>query len=112
MPITFHAAVGAAGNVMGEALRRHGLGYTMIHLGMVVTISDLIMSGVCDRFPAIKFVPAEFETSWIGSFLKRMDWRQFRREDRSLIKMRFSDYWHRNFWATFEDDEIVSAHAT
>jgi len=106
LPVTFHSGIGASHNSTPEAFRRHGLGYTLIHLGVAVTISDLIMGGVCDRFPNITFVAAEFETGWIAHFLKRMDWRQFRREDRTKIKLRFSDYWRRNFVATFEDDEL------
>jgi predicted TIM-barrel fold metal-dependent hydrolase len=106
LPVAFHSGVGGSRAGVAPAFARHGLGYTMLHVGVSVTISDLIMSGVCDRFPDLHFVPAEFETGWIGHFLQRMDWRQFRREDRTKIKLQFSDYWHRNFHATFEDDEI------
>jgi uncharacterized protein len=106
LPVTFHSAVGAPRNGMPESFRRHGLGYTLIAVPMAVTISDLIMSGVCERFPEIRFVPTEFETGWIAHFLQRMDWRQFRRGDRTSLPMQFSEYWQRNFRTTFEDDEI------
>ncbi len=107
MPMTFHSGVTAApGGGLPESLRRYGMGYTMIHVGVAVVISDIIMSGVCERYPEIKFVPTEFETGWMAHFLKRMDWRQFRRGDRTALPLQFSDYWHRNFLCTFEDDEI------
>ena len=42
--------------------------------GMAMTVADLIQSGVCERFPNLKFVVTEFETGWIGHVLKRLDW--------------------------------------
>jgi predicted TIM-barrel fold metal-dependent hydrolase len=107
MPITFHSGVTAApGGGLPSSFRRHGLGYTLIHVGMAVVISDIIMSGVCERYPRLRFVATEFETGWIAHFLQRMDWRQYRRGDRTALPLNFSDYWHRNFLCTFEDDEI------
>jgi len=64
------------------------------------------MGGTCERFGDTRFVPTEFETGWIAHFLARMDRRQFRHEDRSRIRMRFSDYWRWSFRTTFEDDDI------
>ena len=106
MPVAFHAGFGPDREGRAESFRRHGLRYALQHVGVAVTISDLIMGGACERFPDVRFVPTEFETGWIAHFLARMDWRQFRHEDRSRIRMRFSDYWRRNFRTTFEDDDI------
>jgi predicted TIM-barrel fold metal-dependent hydrolase len=68
------------------------------------------MSGVCERFPDLKFVPTEFETGWVGNFLRRID-HAFARSGGSTfpdvkLSMKPSDYWHRNCLITFEDDEI------
>jgi predicted TIM-barrel fold metal-dependent hydrolase len=106
MPVAFHAGFGPDRDSRAEAFRRHGLRYVLQHVGAAVTISDLIMGGACERFPELRFVPSEYGTGWIAHFLDRMDWRQFRHEDRSRIRLRFSDYWRRNFRTTFEDDEV------
>jgi len=106
LPVAFHAGFGPDRGSRAESFQRHGLRYTLQHVDAAITISDLILGGACDRFPEVRFVPTEFETGWIAQFLARMDWRQFRHEDRSRIRMRFSDYWRQNFLTTFEDDDI------
>jgi hypothetical protein len=35
-----------------------------------------------------------------------MDWRQHRHPDRSRTRIRFSEYWRRNFRTTLEDDDV------
>ena len=106
LPVAFHAGFGADRGIRAESFQRSALRYTLQYVDAAVTISDLILGGVCDRFPEVHFVPTEFETGWIAHFLARMDWRQLRHEDRNGIRMRFSDRWRRSFLTTFEDDEI------
>jgi predicted TIM-barrel fold metal-dependent hydrolase len=106
LPVVFHAGFGSDQAIKAASFRRHDLRYTLRHVSAAITIADLIDGGVCARFPNIRFVLAEFGTGWIAHFLASMDWRQFRRGDRACNGMRFSDYWCRNFLATFEDDEI------
>ncbi|MGH2519869.1 MAG: amidohydrolase family protein, partial [Chloroflexota bacterium] len=70
----------------------------------------IIMSGVCERFPGLKFVVTEFETGWVGNLLRRLDHGYRRTGGNSFpgvkLSMLPSDYWHRNFLVTFEDDPI------
>ena len=105
MPCTMHIFTGATAN--------HGLPFqaatnALAFAGVVFTINDLIQSGVCERFPELRFVMTEFETGWVGITLKRLDWGWFRRGGArtSPIPRRPSEYWKQNFRVTFEDDEI------
>lgn len=105
MPLTMHVFTGATPN--------HGLpfkqaGYALAFTGVIFTVADIIQSGVCERFPRLKFVVTEFETGWIGIMLKRLDWTYKRSGGATTneIPHQPSFYWKRNFLATFEDDDI------
>jgi predicted TIM-barrel fold metal-dependent hydrolase len=68
---------------------------------------DLICGGVCERFPGLRFVISEFETGWAGQCLQRLDHATYRTPNYAVdyLTMKPSDYFHRNFGITFEDDE-------
>ncbi len=82
-------------------------GYTMAHTTAVNTMIDLICGGVLERFPRLKFVISEFETGWLAHTLQRMDHAIYRTPKFAVdyLTMKPSEYFHRNFYATFEDDE-------
>jgi predicted TIM-barrel fold metal-dependent hydrolase len=108
LPLTMHIFTGHVPN--------HGLpkewgqhSYTGAHAGMIRTIQDLVWSGVCERFPGLRFVPTEFDTGWIAHFLYRDDYNFARMgafRTHPQLKMKPSDYFHQNFCVTFEDDEV------
>src|SRR5205823_4032235 len=85
------------------------MSYCMWPAGMAKVIGDLIWSGVCARFPGLKFVATEWETGWIAHFLQRLDWSVYR-VPRNVIPAEVNEapshYFHKNFHATFEDDRI------
>jgi len=68
---------------------------------------DLICGGVCERFPRLKLVISEFETGWMAHILQRLDHAAYRTPKYAVdyLTMKPSDYFHRNFGMTFEDDE-------
>ena len=70
------------------------------------TLTELICQGVAHRHPNLKFVVAEFNAGWIANWLERLDQGYLR--DRwaaaDYLDMRPSEYWVRQFLATFEDD--------
>jgi predicted TIM-barrel fold metal-dependent hydrolase len=80
----------------------------MAFAGAGMTICDLIQSGVCERFPDLKFVITEFETGWVAHLLRRLDWAFVRGGGTrtSGLSMLPSAYWRRNFAITFEDDPL------
>jgi predicted TIM-barrel fold metal-dependent hydrolase len=106
MPLTMHIFTGATAN--------HGLPWrqgtnALAFAGIVFSINDLIVGGVCERFPGLRFVITEFETGWLGITLKRLDWgyvRQGMTAPEGHLPEKPSFYWKRNFRITFEDDEI------
>ncbi|MHB8573781.1 MAG: amidohydrolase family protein [Dehalococcoidia bacterium] len=106
MPQTMHIFTGATPN---HGLPHPQAGYALAFAGVMFTITDLILSGVCERFPGLRFVITEFESGWLGALLKRLDHTYFRRGGARVpgaLPMKPSDYWRRNFLITFEDDEI------
>ena len=106
MPLTMHIFTGATPN--------HGLpnphgDYPLAFAGAMCTIADLIYSGVCERFPDLRFVITEFETGWTAHMLDRLDWAYKRRggtRGYPNIPNPPSYYWRQNFRITFEDDPI------
>jgi predicted TIM-barrel fold metal-dependent hydrolase len=107
MPLAMH--------IFSSATPNHGLpnvpgaNSPLAYMGMEVTVISLIVSGVCERHPALKFIVTEFETGWIGNFLRRTDHTWYRHGGKiggANLPHKPSDYWHQNFIATFEDDPI------
>jgi predicted TIM-barrel fold metal-dependent hydrolase len=68
----------------------------------------LIFSGVLDRFPKLQIVSAENNVGWIPYYLQRMD----RVAERSRAaagftqKLKPSEYFRRQMWATYIDDFV------
>ena len=107
MSLNMHVFTGATDNHGLPPAMRSG-GYALASCGVMFTCADVIQSGVCERFPEIKFVITEFETGWIANMLKRLDWGFVRGggAKNQGIPMKPSEYWRRNFLATFEDDDL------
>src|SRR5262249_46091396 len=72
------------------------------------TLVVLIFSGVLERFPALTIVSAENEVGWIPFFLQKLD--QAYEEYRYLypvpLKLRPTEYFRRQVFATFIDDRV------
>ena len=81
------------------------------------TFATLILSGVLERFPGLKVVSAELNCGWLPFFLFRVDER-FERPRRPLsrqpfptkLKLKPSEYFRRQLYATFIDDSFGIAH--
>jgi predicted TIM-barrel fold metal-dependent hydrolase len=102
-------------HIFAQASPNHGVpnvpgaNSPLAYIGMEVTLMQLIAGGVCERFPSLQFVPTEFETGWIGNFLRRTDHTWTRHGGKiagATLPRKPSEYWHRQFTATFEDDPI------
>ena len=118
VPLTMHIFTGTS--LDGGMPRHWGTpggtikGYTMAHTTAVNTMIDLICGGVVERYPGLRFVLAEYETGWVAHFLQRVDHAAYRTPNYAVdyLTMKPSDYFHRNFTVTFEDDEagILTRH--
>jgi len=75
--------------------------YTVIPTIGMVNVNSLILSGVLERFPTLKFVFAEYGFLWLSSFLYRMDrtWRGLRHEV-PWVRKSPSEYLHERFLFT------------
>ncbi len=105
MSLAMHIFTGATNN---HGLPFRAAGGQLAFSGVMFTIHDLIWSGVCERFPRLKFVITEFETGWVAIMLKRMDWGYLRGGGAKVFNLPIkpSDYWKRQFYVTFEDDPL------
>ncbi len=73
---------------------------------MMVTMGRLLMGGVCERFPRLRFLFLESGGGWVPTQLQRMDEqvRTFRLESQWLSTVP-SDYFKRQCWVSFDPDE-------
>jgi uncharacterized protein len=107
MPLAMH--IFAAASPSHGVPSVPGANSPLAYVGMEVTLMHLITGGVCEKFPSLQFVPTEFETGWIGNFLRRTDHTWTRHGGKIAgwtLPHKPSYYWHRQFTATFEDDPI------
>ena len=113
LPLTMHIFVGTSldggmpahwGTTPGGTIK----GYTLAFTTAVNTMIDLICGGVVERFPRLKLVISEFEIGWLAHILERVDHAFYRtpRHAVDYLTLKPSEYFRRNFTATFEDDEI------
>lgn len=115
MPISLHAVTGMgpesqAMRAMGREVKPVDRYVQSVALGDEVkrSLTVLIFSGVLERFPALKLVSAENEVSWLPFVIQR--WDQSFEKSRYLyptqLKLKPSEYFHRQVFATFIDDPL------
>ena len=88
------------------ALAARASGITSFQMYMSDVLMSVIFAGVLEHHPGIKLVIGEAGTGWIPYILQRMDaeWEdQFKELD---LKMRPSEYWRRQCYATYQSDPI------
>jgi predicted TIM-barrel fold metal-dependent hydrolase len=92
---------------MDELHGGSGLGQAVGNtVDMVVSLGRLLMGGVCERFPRLRFLFLESGGGWIPTQLQRMDEqvKAFPLEKRWLSLLP-SEYFRRQCWAGFEPEE-------
>jgi predicted TIM-barrel fold metal-dependent hydrolase len=109
VPLSIHSGT-SSGMQVNERLKTFGI-YGVhvvdnkIGKGMRL-IAQMIYGGVTERFPNLRLVYVEGGIGWIAGVLHFMDhwWADHRRWMEPRIHDKPSNYFKRNFWATFEDD--------
>ena len=79
---------------------------TSFQMYMAVPLMAMIFAGVLEHHPGIRMVIGESGIGWMPYILDHMDleWEdQFKDLD---LKMKPSDYWHRQCYATYQSDRI------
>jgi uncharacterized protein len=71
------------------------------------TMVELMVRGVCAKYPNLKFVLAEFNAGWVAHWLDKVQqgWsREYALDPSSTPPVNVLDIWKRQFFATIEDD--------
>ena len=71
------------------------------------TMVELMVRGVCAKFPNLKFVLAEFNAGWVAHWLDKVQqgWaREYSKDPSSVPPVDVLEIWKRQFFATIEDD--------
>jgi predicted TIM-barrel fold metal-dependent hydrolase len=115
MPLLLHIATNRAGvpgceftiNV-GELT---GAGRSTTDHWVRYSLSAMVFAGVFDRYPRLKVGSVEHETAWIPHWLKQMDFTYrerpvFTKGWKSSDGMLPSDYWQRNMFVEFMEDDL------
>ena len=115
MPLSLHAITGMgpesqATRAMGreiEPIDRYIRGVTQAD-EVKRSLTVFIFSGVLERFPHLKLVSAENNVGWLPYVIQR--WDQSFSGGRSMystpLKLKPSEYFHRQVYATFIDDPL------
>jgi predicted TIM-barrel fold metal-dependent hydrolase len=81
---------------------RSGLGGAMLFINNGKTMGNLILSGLLDRFPRLKFVSVESGVGWIPFFLETIDYQMSETGFNACkLQRKPSEYFQTNFYACF-----------
>jgi predicted TIM-barrel fold metal-dependent hydrolase len=106
LPVAIHAGTGVD---LMKSFKELGAGLFVVEnkIGVLQrTLAELIWAGVPQRYPKLRFVLVEGGIGWLASVLRFMDhwWTDHRHWMEPRLEEAPSFYFHRQFWATFEDD--------
>jgi len=77
------------------------LGGSMLFIDNGRIVGNLILSGLLDRFPALKFVSVESGIGWIPFLLESLDYQYSMLERNAKLQRLPSEYFPTNFYACF-----------
>ncbi len=110
LPVHFHTIGGPRrdfSKLSGKVLlAARAASITSFQMHMADVLMSIIFAGVLEHRPNLKVVIGEAGTGWIPYILDRMDaeWEdQFKDLD---LKMRPSEYWYRQCYATYQSDPV------
>jgi predicted TIM-barrel fold metal-dependent hydrolase len=112
MPVGFH--IGSERRPLDDGPTRHiKMGATLPNADYWVrrSLSQMILSGVFDRFPSLKAMSVEHEAGWVPFFLERLDYHYTQKalgnRLATLEKALPSDYYKSNVLTTVIEDRFV-----
>lgn len=105
MPVSLHILTERRGGAGFASVMKS---YPSLHHSVERSISDLIFSGVLERYPRLQLVSVENDIGWIPHYLQRLDhaYEKYRYLERQAIPNPPSYYFHRQVHATFQDDRV------
>ncbi|HYC23484.1 MAG TPA: amidohydrolase family protein [Candidatus Bathyarchaeia archaeon] len=105
LPLSLHLGTNRELAAPGESI---AVAYMLTILPVQRALSQLILGGVLERYRDLRFVSVENEVGWLPHFLARMDHgaEKYRAVSSLTLAMRPSEYFHRQIFATFQEDRI------
>lgn len=119
LPINFHIGSGDLTQI-GRATVDNGrqAAYAKVTVQLFMDnangIMDIILGGICHRFPNLKFVSVESGVGWVPFLLEAMDWQWLNsgcREEHPEMDMLPSEYFKRQVYACFWFEEASALKA-
>ena len=109
LPINFH--IGASDSNMNWGYERawasntlnakYIVTSTMLFLANAATMANLVLSGLLDRFPKLKFVSVESGLGWVPFFAEALDYQFAEAGGDDRLGKRPSDYLRSNIYTSF-----------
>ena len=111
MPVNFHIGGGGApvrlwGNSFTPARAFAALS-TMSQMGNMICMTNLLLSGLLDKFPRLKFVSVESGVGWLPFLLESLDY-QYDENGVSDLKLRPSEYFRRQVYGSYWFESDIS----
>jgi predicted TIM-barrel fold metal-dependent hydrolase len=87
---------------------RSGISGAMLFFNNGKVVSNLIFSGLLDRYPGLKFVSVESGVGWVPFLMEALDYQLVEIAEGKRFDLKPSEYFKRNFYACFwfEKDDI------
>ncbi len=89
-----------------QGRQAHAVYITGFQLGMARILMEIIYSGVLETHPSLRVVIGESGIGWIPYILDRMDMEWEEQYKDLTLRMKPSNYWHRQCRATYQSDKI------
>lgn len=112
MSINFHVGIGKTEGEMDQAAftaghvydsPRYAMRSALAFMSNTATIADVLMSGICDRFPMLNFVSVESGFGYVPYLLEALDWQWVNSGGTSTYRDRLlpSEYFKRQVYTMF-----------
>ncbi len=119
MTINFHIGSGDLTQLRGANVNNgRQAAYAKITVQLFLdnstAIMDIILGGICDRFPKLNFVSVESGIGWVPFLLEAMDWQWLNsgcREEHPEMRLLPSEYFKRQVYACFWFEETSALKA-
>jgi len=109
MPVNFHIGASDSVNEWGASrtwpsspgIASFVVGSSMLFFANATTIANLILSGILDRYPRIKFVSVESGLGWVPFLMESMDYQCSQASEKIELQRSPSQYVRTNIYTSF-----------
>jgi len=116
MPVAFHVVVrdqpttSYADPLSDEEGARFGLfSFAFLAIDVMAGFTELLTTGVLERFPRLKVTVLEAGANWISAWLDRLDHKFEVMYASTILKMKPSEYFKRQCLVSADPDETITA---